>query len=107
MPVFSLFTAAVLMVPAGETFSCTPVRVWDGDGPVWCAEGPRVRLAGIAAREHDGTCRSNQPCPAATADQARDALVRTVGRARGAALYPGLRTRRTCAGFRADDDLQI
>ena len=71
--------AAVNIVPAGQTFTCTPVRVWDGDGPLWCAEGPRVRLAGIAAREMDGTSRSNQPCPPATATQARDALVRSVG----------------------------
>ena len=71
--------AAVPVVPAGEVFTCTPVSVWDGDGPVWCAEGPHVRLAGIAAREMDGSCRSNQPCPDATAALARDALVRLIG----------------------------
>ena len=71
---------AVALVPAGQTFECTPTRVWDGDGPVWCAEGPRIRLSGIAARESDGTCRSNQPCPNASAEQARDALVRLLGR---------------------------
>ena len=74
-----LLLAAAPVVPAGEVFTCTPVRVWDGDGPVWCAEGPHVRLAGIAAREMDGSCRSNQPCPDATAAQARDALVRLIG----------------------------
>lgn len=74
-----LFLAAAL-VPAGEEFTCTPTRVWDGDGPIWCAEGPRVRLSGIAAREIDGTCRDNQPCPRAGAEEARDALVRLVGR---------------------------
>ena len=74
-----LLLVAVPVVPAGQDFTCTPVRVWDGDGPVWCAEGPHVRLAGIAAREMDGSCRSNQPCPDATAAQARDALVRLIG----------------------------
>jgi endonuclease YncB( thermonuclease family) len=54
-----LLALAVTVVPAGQTFACTPVAVYDGDGPVWCAEGPRIRLAGIAAREMDGTCRSN------------------------------------------------
>ena len=83
MPIFSILAAVSLIVPAGETFSCTPVRVWDGDGPLWCAEGPRIRLAGIAAREHDETCRSNQPCPVASAEQSRDALVRIIGKARG------------------------
>lgn len=74
-----LLLAAVAIIPAGETFTCTPIRVWDGDGPVWCAEGPRIRLSGIAARESDGTCRSNQPCPDASAEASRDALVRLVG----------------------------
>jgi endonuclease YncB( thermonuclease family) len=72
------------IVAAGVMFLCTPTAVWDGDGPVWCAEGPRLRLAGIAARESDGTCRSNQPCPSASAKQARDALVGILGGPRGA-----------------------
>jgi endonuclease YncB( thermonuclease family) len=75
-----LLVAATPVVAAGTHFSCTPVRVWDGDGPLWCAEGPRVRLAGIAARESDGSCRRGQPCPAASAAAARDALVDLVGR---------------------------
>lgn len=70
---------AVSIVPPGEAFTCTPVSVWDGDGPIWCEEGPHVRLAGIAAREIDGTCRTNQPCPDADAVQARDALARLIG----------------------------
>lgn len=78
---FGLIIANV--IPAGTTFHCTPVRVWDGDGPLWCAEGPRLRLAGIAAREMDGTCRSNQPCPTASAEAARVALVRLIGRPTG------------------------
>lgn len=76
--IMMLLAAAV--IPAGQIFDCTPTRVWDGDGPVWCAEGPRIRLSGIAARESDGTCRSNQPCPDADARQARDELVKLVGK---------------------------
>jgi len=75
--------AGVAIVPRGRHFACTPTRVWDGDGPLWCAEGPHLRLAGIAAREMDGTCRSNQPCPTATATAARDRLVALVGTPRG------------------------
>lgn len=75
----SFLLAAALIIPAGQSFSCTPTHVWDGDGPIWCAEGPRVRLSGIAAREADGSCRPNQPCPAATAQEARDTLVSLVG----------------------------
>ncbi len=83
MMIFALIAALTDIVPAGRTFPCTPDRVWDGDGPLWCKEGPRIRLAGIAAREIDGTCRPNQPCPAASAEQARDALVRLVGKRTG------------------------
>ena len=79
-----IFIAAqVAIVPAGEEFTCTPTRVWDGDGPIWCKEGPRIRLAGIAAREMNGICRSNQPCPDASAEEARDALVNLVGKPTG------------------------
>ena len=74
---------AASIVASGPTFTCTPTHVWDGDGPIWCAEGPHLRIAGIAAREMDGTCRTNQPCPAASAIEARDALVQLMGGARG------------------------
>ena len=71
------------IIAAGLAFICTPTAVYDGDGPVWCEEGPRLRLAGIAAREMDGTCSPGHPCPVATPLQARDALVRLLGGARG------------------------
>ncbi len=71
------------VVSAGRTFTCTPVAVWDGDGPIWCAEGPRIRISGVAAREIDGACRSNQPCPPVSGTDARDRIVRLFGGARG------------------------
>ena len=74
-----------IAVAAGLSFACTPTRVWDGDGPIWCAEGPKVRLAGIAAQEMDGSCRPGHPCPAASAASARDQLVQLLGGARGRA----------------------
>lgn len=37
------------IVAAGATFTCTPVAVYDGDGPVWCAERPKVWMSGVAA----------------------------------------------------------
>jgi hypothetical protein len=36
----ALLLLVVSVVPTGEEFTCTPKRVWDGDGPVWCKEGP-------------------------------------------------------------------
>lgn len=74
---------AASAVAAGQSFTCTPTHVWDGDGPVWCEEGSRLRIAGIAAREIDGTCRTSQPCPQSSAIEARDALVQILGGARG------------------------
>lgn len=70
-------------VSKGASFVCTPTHVWDGDGPIWCAEGPRVRLAGIAAREIDGSCKPSHPCPRASASAAKAALVSLLGGARG------------------------
>jgi endonuclease YncB( thermonuclease family) len=70
-------------VASGAAFACTPTKVWDGDGPIHCAEGPKVRLAGIAARETDGSCSPGHPCPDATAGAARDALAGLLGRTTG------------------------
>lgn len=76
--------ASAEVLPAGKSFACTPVAVWDGDGPIWCAENHiKVRIAGVAAREMDGSCRPNQPCPQVGAIDARDRLVRLLGGARG------------------------
>lgn len=75
----ALLLLAVSVVTAGQDFTCSPKRVWDGDGPIWCEEGPRIRLAGIAAREIDDSCRSNQPCPTASGAEARAALVKLIG----------------------------
>lgn len=71
--------ASIAFIPAGQSFDCTPTAVWDGDGPVWCEEGPRVRLSGIAAREIDGSCSEGHPCPSASGRDARDALVSLIG----------------------------
>ena len=78
-----MYLIAAALVAPGASFSCTPTRIWDGDGPIWCAEGPKIRLAAIAAREIDGICKPGHPCPRATGASARDALVRLVGTARG------------------------
>jgi endonuclease YncB( thermonuclease family) len=75
--------ASAQIVTAGQSFTCTPTAVWDGDGPVWCAEGPKLRIAGVAAREIDGDCKPNQPCPNTTGVDARDRLVRLLGGPKG------------------------
>lgn len=72
-------TGSKTVVEKDRKFPCTPERLWDGDGPLWCKEGPRIRLAGIAARELDGSCRENHPCPPASGVVARNELARLLG----------------------------
>ncbi len=78
-----MILAVLAIVASGSSFTCTVTRVWDGDGPIWCAEGPKIRLAGIAAREIDGSCRRGHPCPHASGVGARDKLVELLGGAAG------------------------
>ena len=74
-------TEKPMVVRSGEVFACTPTQVWDGDGPIWCAEGPRVRLSGINALEMDEpSCKPGYPCvKQVTGPEARDALVALLG----------------------------
>jgi endonuclease YncB( thermonuclease family) len=57
-------------------FTCTVTRVHDGDGPIHCREGVKVRLQAIAAREVDETCSPGHPCPEASGAAAKAALSR-------------------------------
>jgi endonuclease YncB( thermonuclease family) len=75
--------AAAPVIAASRSFACTPVAVWDGDGPIWCAEGPKIRIAGVAAREIDDSCRAGQPCPALSGVDARKRLVGLLGGGKG------------------------
>jgi endonuclease YncB( thermonuclease family) len=56
------------------TFTCTVTKVHDGDGPIWCAEGPKIRLTAIAAREMDESCSPGHPCPNASGSDAQREL---------------------------------
>ncbi|UZK67937.1 hypothetical protein OKW87_08520 [Sphingomonas sp. M1-B02] len=91
----------VWLVAAGTSFTCTPTAVWDGDGPILCAEGPKIRLHGIAAREVkrvagqivDGGCSRGHPCPNVSGVVARDKLVALLGGAKGALRTGHVRVR--------------
>ena len=43
---------------ARPAFTCEVVRVHDGDGPLWCRSGEKVRVAGIQAPDFANT----EPC---------------------------------------------
>lgn len=68
-------SAIVESSPVLRSFPCRVVSVHDGD-TLRCADGTRVRLHAVAAREIDGTCSPGHPCPSASAEAARDALRR-------------------------------
>ena len=51
-------------------FVCQVQRIHDADGPLWCANGAKVRVAGVNAREVDGSCRRGAPCPTMRHQQA-------------------------------------
>lgn len=61
--------------PQSPSFPCRVVSVHDGD-TLRCADGTRIRLHAVAAREIDGSCSPGHPCPSASAEAAREALVR-------------------------------
>ena len=46
-----------------------------------CADGTRIRIAAINAREKDGSCAANAPCPAIRHEQAQPIVARmTLGK---------------------------
>lgn len=60
-------------VATGQLFRCNVQHVHDGD-TLRCADGTRIRLNAIAARERDGSCSRGHPCPQASAEASRRAL---------------------------------
>uniref|UniRef100_UPI0035CA6B1E thermonuclease family protein n=1 Tax=uncultured Sphingomonas sp. TaxID=158754 RepID=UPI0035CA6B1E len=54
-----------LLIAAAATapvFLCTVTRVHDGDGPLWCSNGAKIRVAGIQAPDFEDTapCREDR-----------------------------------------------
>ena len=68
-------THATVRPSAG--FSCKVTRVTDGD-TLRCADGTRVRLHAVSARESDETCSPGHPCPSASAASAARTLTEIV-----------------------------
>lgn len=69
----SHLSAPITTASAASTFECRVSKVHDGD-TLSCADGTRVSLHAVAAREIDGSCSPGHPCPAASAASARRAL---------------------------------
>lgn len=67
-------------------FTCAVVRVHDGDGPLWCANGIKVRIAGVQAPDYEDAEPCRRPdkrrgrytCNDAAADRSRQTVERLV-----------------------------
>lgn len=77
------------MMPALPPFVCEVVRVHDGDGPLWCRSGQKVRVAGIQAPDFEDAAPCRRPaarrgtytCDDVAAERARLIVSRlTLGR---------------------------
>lgn len=63
------------------SFTCEVVRVHDGDGPLWCRSGEKVRVAGVQAPDFTSAepCRARRAayvCDDAAAERARAVATR-------------------------------
>ena len=67
-------------------FTCVVVRVHDGDGPLWCANGIKVRIAGVQAPDYEDAepcrrrdaSRANYTCDNAAANRSQQIAERLV-----------------------------
>lgn len=67
--------SAARVLTGPDVFTCQVARINDGD-TLRCADGTRVRLNAVAARERDGSCTPGHPCPPASAEAATAELER-------------------------------
>ena len=74
----------MIALALATTFSCTVTRVHDGDGPLWCSNGVKVRIAGVQAPDFESAlpCRAADSrrktyrCDNAAAEQSRQIVER-------------------------------
>lgn len=76
------------MMPATlpPSFVCEVVKVHDGDGPLWCRSGQKVRVAGIQAPDYTSASPCRRPaarrvtytCDDAAAERSRRIVERLV-----------------------------
>ena len=62
----------------GDRFFCQVASITDGD-TLRCADGTRVRLHAVAARESDESCSPGHPCPSASGAAATATLEQLAG----------------------------
>jgi endonuclease YncB( thermonuclease family) len=73
---FSNVLKAAESADSPNIFTCHVTGVHDGDGPIYCSEGQKIRLTAISATEIDETCRPGHPCSSTSGADAKAALER-------------------------------
>lgn len=76
----------IVMMAYAAAFTCDVVRVHDGDGPLWCRNGMKVRVAGIQAPDFESAepcrrqdaSRANYTCDDGAAERSRRIVERLV-----------------------------
>ncbi|MEG3124432.1 hypothetical protein [Sphingomonas sp. GB1N7] len=58
MDVALIFPIVLLAMSPTASFQCAVIRVHDGDGPLWCKNGIKVRVARIQAPDFEDA----EPC---------------------------------------------
>ncbi|MEO0499185.1 MAG: nuclease [Pseudomonadota bacterium] len=94
-------------IDISNRFTCHVTRVHDGDGPIHCAEGMKIRLTAIAARELDESCRPGHPCPAASGAAAKARLTALADRQRLSCEQTGISYGRVTAWCWRADGLEL
>jgi endonuclease YncB( thermonuclease family) len=52
---------AMLVFAATTSFQCRVTHVHDGDGPLWCSDGTKVRIAGVQAPDFVSAAPCRRP----------------------------------------------
>jgi len=76
----------LMALATAGTFPCTVTRIHDGDGPLWCSNGVKVRIAGVQAPDFESAepcrrgdaSRANYTCDDAKAARSRQIVERIV-----------------------------
>lgn len=93
-------------VASSTSFSCRVASIHDGD-TFRCADGTRIRVAGIDARELDGSCAPGHPCASAPPEAATAALRRLVNGQVLRCQSNGMSYRRVAAWCRRTDGVDV
>lgn len=97
---------APAMSGSADEFACQVSAVTDGD-TLRCADGARIRLHAVAAREKDESCSPGHPCPAASGAAATAQLRELAAGQRLQCLATGRSYNRVTAICRNESGLEI